>query len=61
MRLWRNGIQPVMIKALVYAAVISAIVAVPMLIAIMKIANYKKLMQSKTYGRISNVIDGPLF
>jgi NRAMP (natural resistance-associated macrophage protein)-like metal ion transporter len=44
------------IKALVYAAVINAVVAVPILIAIMKIANDKKIMQSKTNGRISNVI-----
>ena len=39
-----------------YAAVINAVVAVPILIAIMKIANDKKIMQSKANGRISNVI-----
>ena len=44
------------IKALVYAAVINAVVAVPILISIMKIANDKKIMQSKANGRISNVI-----
>jgi NRAMP (natural resistance-associated macrophage protein)-like metal ion transporter len=44
------------IKALVYAAVINAVIAVPILIAIMKIANDKKIMQSKANGRISNVI-----
>jgi Mn2+/Fe2+ NRAMP family transporter len=44
------------IKALVYAAVINAIVAVPILIAIIKVANDKKIMQSKVNGTISNVI-----
>jgi NRAMP (natural resistance-associated macrophage protein)-like metal ion transporter len=44
------------IKALVYAAVINGVVAVPILIAIIKIANDKKVMQSRTNGTISNVI-----
>jgi NRAMP (natural resistance-associated macrophage protein)-like metal ion transporter len=44
------------IKALVYAAVINAVVAVPILIAIIKVANDKKIMQSKANGTISNVI-----
>src|SRR5215203_4616050 len=44
------------IKALVYAAVINAVVAVPILIAIIKVANDKKVMQSRTNGTISNVI-----
>lgn len=44
------------IKALVYAAVINGVVAVPILIAIMNIANDKKILQSRTNGRISNVI-----
>ena len=39
-----------------YAAVINAIVAVPILIAIIKVANDKKIMQSKANGTISNVI-----
>jgi Mn2+/Fe2+ NRAMP family transporter len=44
------------IKALVYAAVINGVVAVPILIAIMNIANDKKILQSRTNGTISNVI-----
>jgi NRAMP (natural resistance-associated macrophage protein)-like metal ion transporter len=44
------------IKALVYAAVINGVVAVPILIAIMKIANDKKILQSRTNGTISNII-----
>jgi hypothetical protein len=34
----------------VYAAVINGVVAVPILIAIMKIADDKKIMQSRTNG-----------
>jgi Mn2+/Fe2+ NRAMP family transporter len=44
------------IQALVYAAVINGIVAVPILIAIIKIANDKKILHGKTNGKISNVV-----
>src|SRR5215467_8653989 len=44
------------IKALVYSAVINGIVAVPILIAVMKIANDKKILKDKINGRVSNVI-----
>lgn len=44
------------ITALVYAAVINGVAAVPILIAIMNIANDKKILQSRTNGTISNVI-----
>ena len=44
------------IKALVYSAVINGIVAVPILIAVMKIANDKKILKEKINGRVSNFI-----
>ena len=44
------------IRALVYSAVINGIVAVPILIAVMKIANDKKILKDKINGRVSNVI-----
>ena len=44
------------IRALVYSAVINGIVAVPILVAVMKIANNKKILKDKINGRTSNVI-----
>src|SRR5215469_4448926 len=54
--LWINfsSIDP--IKALVYTAVINGVVAVPILIAIMKIANDKRILKDRVNGRISNII-----
>jgi NRAMP (natural resistance-associated macrophage protein)-like metal ion transporter len=47
------GINP--IQALIYAAVINGVVAVPMLFIIMKIANDKKVLEGRTNGLFSNV------
>jgi hypothetical protein len=44
------------IQALVYAAVINGVVAVPNLIALMRIANDKKILQARTNGKISNLL-----
>lgn len=44
------------ITALIYAAVINGIIAVPMLFAIMKIANNRKILQGRTNGKISNIL-----
>ena len=44
------------IKALVYSAVINGIVAVPILMAVMKIANDKKILKDKINGPVSNAI-----
>jgi Mn2+/Fe2+ NRAMP family transporter len=44
------------IRALVYSADINGIVAVPILIAVMKIANDRKILKDKINGRLSNVI-----
>jgi NRAMP (natural resistance-associated macrophage protein)-like metal ion transporter len=44
------------IRALVYSAVINGIAAVPILVAVMKIANDKKILKDKINGRTSNVI-----
>ena len=53
--LWMNfsNIDP--IKALVYAAVINGIISLPILVVLMKINNDKKILGSRTNGRISNV------
>ncbi|HEX9320117.1 MAG TPA: divalent metal cation transporter [Nitrososphaeraceae archaeon] len=53
------GISP--IHALIYAAVINGVVAVPMLFIIMKIANDKKILEGKTNGLFSNVIGWTTF
>jgi NRAMP (natural resistance-associated macrophage protein)-like metal ion transporter len=54
--LWINfvGVDP--IKALIYAAVINGIIAVPLLVVIMKISNDKKILEGRTNGKISNVV-----
>jgi Mn2+/Fe2+ NRAMP family transporter len=54
--LWINfsSIDP--IKALVYTAVINGVVAVPILIAIMRIANDKRILKDSVNGQISNII-----
>jgi NRAMP (natural resistance-associated macrophage protein)-like metal ion transporter len=54
--LWINFIHVDPIKALVYTAVINGIIAVPILFAVMKIANDKKIIKDKTNGYISNVL-----
>lgn len=53
--LWVNfaGIDP--IKALIYAAVINGIIAVPLLVAIMKIGNDTKILGTRTNSKISNI------
>ena len=48
------GIDP--IQALIYAAVINGVVAVPILIALMKIANDKKILHDRTNGKLSNIL-----
>ncbi len=50
------GINP--IAALVYTAVINGIVAVPLLVLILMVANNKKVLGSFVNGRVSNVIGG---
>jgi NRAMP (natural resistance-associated macrophage protein)-like metal ion transporter len=54
--LWINFINIDPIKALVYTAVINGVIAVPILFAVMKIANDKKMLRDNTNGRMSNVI-----
>jgi len=44
------------IKALVYTAVINGVVAVPILVAIMRIANDKRILKDRVNTRISNFI-----
>lgn len=54
--LWINfsNIDP--IKALIYAAVINGVIAVPLLVLIVKLGNDKKILESRSNGRISNII-----
>ncbi len=54
--LWINflGIDPIM--ALIYAAVINGIIAIPLLITILKIGNDKSILQGRTNGKISNIV-----
>jgi NRAMP (natural resistance-associated macrophage protein)-like metal ion transporter len=54
--LWINFIHIDPIKALVYTAVINGIIAVPILFAVMKIANDKRILKGDTNNRVSNVI-----
>jgi len=44
------------ITALIYTAVINAVTAVPILFAVMKIANDKTILRDRTNNRISNII-----
>ena len=49
-----SNIEP--IKALVYAAIINGVITVPILFAIMRISNDKRILKKKNNGRISNII-----
>ena len=53
--LWVNFADVDPIKALIYAAVINGIIAVPLLVAIMKIGNDTKILGTRTNGKISNI------
>ncbi|MDO8639920.1 MAG: divalent metal cation transporter [Nitrosarchaeum sp.] len=48
------GLDP--IRALYYAAIINGIIAVPLLIAVIKVANDKKILHKHTNRRLSNVL-----
>src|ERR687888_295672 len=54
--LWINFTNIDPIKALVYSAVINGVIAVPILFAVMKIANDKKILKDNTNSYVSNVI-----
>jgi NRAMP (natural resistance-associated macrophage protein)-like metal ion transporter len=54
--LWINFTNIDPIKALIYTAVINGVVAVPILILIMKIANDRKILGNKINGKASNII-----
>jgi Mn2+/Fe2+ NRAMP family transporter len=54
--LWINFTNIDPIKALVYSAVINGVIAVPILFAVIKIANNKKILRDNTNTRVSNVI-----
>ncbi len=52
--LWINFTDVDPIKALIYAAVINGIIAVPLLVFIMKIGSDRKILDGITNGKISN-------
>lgn len=54
--LWINFADVDPIKALIYAAVINGVIAVPLLVLIVKIGNDKKILEGRTNGNISNII-----
>ncbi len=54
--LWINFTTADPIKILVYTAVINGVIAVPILFAVMKIANDKKILKDNTNSHMSNVI-----
>jgi Mn2+/Fe2+ NRAMP family transporter len=53
--LWINFTNIDPIKVLVYTAVINGVIAVPILFAVMKIANDKKILREKTNNKVSNI------
>ena len=53
--LWVNFANVDPIKALIYAAVINGIIAVPLLVAIMKIGSDAKILGTRTNSKISNI------
>lgn len=54
--LWINFADVDPIKALIYAAVINGVIAVPLLVLIVKIGNDKKILEGRTNGNVSNII-----
>ena len=60
-RLWINFTNMDPIKALVYTAVINGFVAVPILFAIIRIANDRKILGDKTNKRTSNILEWTAF
>ncbi|MDE1845516.1 MAG: divalent metal cation transporter [Thaumarchaeota archaeon] len=53
--LWINFADVDPIKALIYAAVINGIIAVPLLVALMKIGSDPKILGTRTNGNISTI------
>ena len=54
--LWINFVNIDPIKALLYTAIINGVMVIPIFIAIMRIANDRKILKDKVNGKISNVI-----
>lgn len=54
--LWINFADVDPIKALIYAAVINGIIAVPLLVIIMKVGSDSKILGGRTNGRLSNTV-----
>jgi len=54
--LWINFSNVDPIKALIYAAVINGVIAVPLLVLIVKTGNDKKILEGRTSGKKSNIV-----
>ena len=54
-----SNINP--IQALILAAVINAVVTVPILFLVMRIANDKKILKDRINGRYSNIVGWTTF
>ena len=54
--LWINFADVDPIKALIYAAVINGVIAVPLLVLIVKIGNDEKILEGRTTGKMSNIV-----
>jgi Mn2+/Fe2+ NRAMP family transporter len=54
-----SNINP--IQALILAAVINAVVTVPILFLVMRIANDKKILKDRINGRYSNIVGWATF
>ncbi len=59
--LWINFVNLDPIRALVYTAVINGVIAVPILFAVMNIANDKEILGGKTNSYVSNIIGWLIF
>lgn len=51
-----NSVDVYPIKALIYVVVINEVITVPLLVAIMKIENDKKILEGRTNSKISNIM-----
>ena len=56
--LWTNLVHLDPIRMLVYASVINGIITVPILVAILRLSNDRRILGSRTNGLLSNILGG---
>ncbi len=59
--LWITFSNTSIIQALIIAAVINAVIAIPLLFILMRITNDKNILQNKTNGPLSNIVGWTTF